>query len=121
MTGKRGGKKRTPSLLEVLLVDPDADREPIAWQPAKGETLEAEFRRWSVRTDSRGINQAVAIVRDDAERLYSVWCTTVVIKKAMRRVDPQPGDRLKIKRLGDCTSTKKQTYRMYEGQQIFSK
>jgi hypothetical protein len=116
MTGKRGGKQRTPSLLEVLQENLDLDREPIAiaWQPAKGETLEAEFRRWSVRTDSRGINQNVAIVRDDAERLYSVWCTTVVLKNAMRRVDPQPGDRLRIKRLGDCMSTRKWTYKMYE-------
>jgi hypothetical protein len=116
MTGKRELKKRALSLLEVLEKDLGADREPIAiaWQPKEDETLEAEFRRWSVRTDSRGINQPVAIIRDDAERLCSVWCTPVVLKKAMHRADPQPGDRLRIKRLGDCVSVKKQTYKMYE-------
>jgi hypothetical protein len=115
MTGKRERKKRALSLLEVLEKDLGADREPIAiaWQPKEDETLEAEFRRWSVRTDYRGINQPVAIVRDDAGQLLSVWCSPVVLGKAMRRADPQPGDRLKIKRLGDCVSIKKRTYKMF--------
>ncbi len=116
MTGKRERKKREARLIAVLEVDTDADREPIAaaWMPEEGETLEAEFRRWSVRTDSNGNDQDVAIVRGGAEQLYSVWCSPVVLKKKMHRANPQPGERLRIKRLGDCMSTKKRIYKMYE-------
>jgi hypothetical protein len=115
MTGRGGKKKDEARLLEVLEIDLEADREPIAvaWMPEEGEELVGMFRRWSVRTDANGQDHPVALIRDDAGQLYSVWCLHVVLKKAMHRVDPQPGDRIKIERQGDCMSAKKRIYRMY--------
>ncbi len=115
MTDRGAKKKAEARLLEVLEIDLEADREPIAvaWMPEEGEELVGKFRRWSVRTDANGKGHSVALIRDDAGQLYSVWCLHVVLKKAMARADPQPGDRIKIERQGDCMSVKKRIYRMY--------
>ena len=100
----------------ALDVEPFSETtEPKApsWMPKIGEELIGTFRGWSVGTDRNSKNHFVALIEDDEEQLYSVWCYHVVLKKAINRASPQKGDRIKIERLGDCTSTKGRPYRMY--------
>lgn len=93
--------------------DDEAAPRALAWMPGPGESRVGTFQRWTARTDSNGENHAVALFDGDDGQRYSIWCCTVVLKKAMDRANPQAGDSIRISRLADRTSARGRSYRVH--------
>ena len=77
------------------------DEDPEAWRPQVGDTLIGTLVRFSDGQTPHG-DRRILIVEDEATgRLVAVWLNHVVLRQKIEKLNPQPGERIGLRRLQD--------------------
>ena len=87
-------------LARLRKVDTSKDPTPPApyWQHEVGTTLAGVFRQWWTAPGNSEIPERMAIIEDDSGSRYAVGCRLTMLKKGFEKENPQPGDRITIRR-----------------------
>jgi hypothetical protein len=77
------------------------DEPTTAWKPNPGDTLVGELVGVDLRATEYDPEVPVLTLRTETEGLMEVWAFHTVLRGELRKVEPQPGEWLAIRRLED--------------------
>ncbi len=83
------------------------DRDPQVWKPEVGDMLVGTLVRYDEIDGKFGLVRAAFVDEDGTGQLRYVYLSTVVMIAEFEKADPQPGDRIGLKRLQDGATFKR--------------
>ena len=90
-------------LARLLKADIAGDPTPPAlnWEHEVGSTLEGTFLRWVTRPGRFEKSEQAALIEDASGRQYAVGRSLTMLRFEFDKTNPQPGNRITIKRGAD--------------------
>lgn len=84
---------------------------PTWWKPVKDDMIVGTLIRFEETTSAQYGTNRVAVIKSEDGQWYKVTLSTTVLRKKFEEQDPQPGDGIGIRYLGEHPVKK---YKMWE-------